>query len=163
MCRLMQLSEQTFPATTMFNNLFNSSKTINLLEFIDDFPNDAEINSSLQAHPMGWWVLFRNVIEQANEQVCKNNNDKKLTTTWSPNPTITFFICPIVDRSHRYVCIFFWSYRCFLVWKPKMRKILGRQAKEMVIMWRKPYMKEKRFLLQGVAAALNISIKVSKL
>lgn len=58
--RLMQLSEQSFPTAQMFNRLFSHSRKRNRIEFIDDFPNEAEIISSLQIHPQGWCALSRN-------------------------------------------------------------------------------------------------------
>ncbi|KRT86651.1 WD40 domain-containing protein [Oryctes borbonicus] len=64
--RLMQVSEQTFPAGTMFNYLFATSR--NRLEFIDDFPNEAEVISSVQIHPMGWCALTRNVSAEDREE-----------------------------------------------------------------------------------------------
>lgn len=63
----MQVSEQTFPAGTMFNYLFTTSR--NRIEFIDDFPNDAEVISSIQIHPMGWCALSRNVSAEDREEV----------------------------------------------------------------------------------------------
>lgn len=67
--RLMQVTEQTFPVATMFNYLFTLSRGRNRLEYIDDFPNEAEVISSLQIHPMGWCALSRNVNAEENEEV----------------------------------------------------------------------------------------------
>lgn len=58
--RLMQVSEQRFPTALMFNTLFSQSRKRNRIEFIDDFPNEAEIISSLSIHPQGWCALSRN-------------------------------------------------------------------------------------------------------
>lgn len=74
----MQLSEQTFPVSTMFNYLFSLERTRNRIEFIDDFPNEAEVISSLQIHPMGWCALSRNVNAEENEEVCKQPFTKSL-------------------------------------------------------------------------------------
>ncbi|KAF5269718.1 hypothetical protein FQA39_LY08641 [Lamprigera yunnana] len=66
--RLMQLSDQTFPSATIFNHLFNQNRKSNRLEFIDDFPNEAEVISSLQVHPMGWCALSRSINADENEE-----------------------------------------------------------------------------------------------
>lgn len=67
----MQLSEQAFPAATMYNYLFHQSRSRNRVEFIDDFPNEAEVISSIQIHPMGWNALSRNVsCEEDQEWTC---------------------------------------------------------------------------------------------
>ncbi|KAK4875079.1 hypothetical protein RN001_011501 [Aquatica leii] len=66
--RLMQLSDQTFPSATVFNHLFNQNRKSNRLEFIDDFPNEAEVISSLQIHPMGWCALSRSITADENEE-----------------------------------------------------------------------------------------------
>lgn len=69
--RLMQLSDQTFPAATMYNYLFAPSRKRNRIEFIDDFPNDAEVISSIQIHPMGWNALSRNICtDDSREWTC---------------------------------------------------------------------------------------------
>lgn len=65
----MQLSEQIFPAATVFNHLFATDRTRNRIEFIDDFPNDAELISSLQIHPMGWCAVSRYVNAEEDEEV----------------------------------------------------------------------------------------------
>lgn len=65
----MQLQDQTFPAATMYNYLFSTERTSNRLEFIDDFPNQAEVISSLQIHPMSWCAVSRNVNAGENEEV----------------------------------------------------------------------------------------------
>lgn len=65
----MQLSEQTFPAATMYNYLFDQNRKRNRVEFVDDFPNDAEVISSIQVHPMGWSVLSRNVSADDDQEV----------------------------------------------------------------------------------------------
>lgn len=66
--RLMQTSDQSFPVATRYNYLFNPSRTRNRIEFIDDFPNDAEVISSLQVHPHGWSVASRNLNSEENEE-----------------------------------------------------------------------------------------------
>lgn len=65
----MQRSDQSFPISTAFNYLFYQRRSTNRLEFIDDFPNDAEVISSLQIHPMGWSALSRNINAAENEEV----------------------------------------------------------------------------------------------
>lgn len=65
----MQMQDQTFPVATMYNYLFATERSRNRLEFIDDFPNQAEVISSLQIHPMGWCALSRNVNAGENEEV----------------------------------------------------------------------------------------------
>lgn len=65
----MQQDNQTFPAFTSFNKLFSPERRRNRLEFIDDFPNDAQVISSLQIHPMGWCALSRNVSDEETEEV----------------------------------------------------------------------------------------------
>lgn len=66
--RLMQLSDQIFPSATVCNHLFNQNRKSNRLEFIDDFPNEAEVISSLQIHPMGWCALSRSITADENEE-----------------------------------------------------------------------------------------------
>lgn len=65
----MQSGDQSFPAATMSNHLFAMSRDRNRIEFIDDFPNQAEVISSLQIHPMGWCAVSRNVNAGENEEV----------------------------------------------------------------------------------------------
>lgn len=65
----MQSQDQSFPAATMSNHLFAMSRDRNRIEFIDDFPNRAEVISSLQIHPMGWCAVSRNVNAGENEEV----------------------------------------------------------------------------------------------
>lgn len=67
--RLMQISDQNFPIGSVFNFLFHPSRQRNRIEFIDDFPNDAEVISSLQVHPHGWSALTRNLSIEENEEV----------------------------------------------------------------------------------------------
>lgn len=66
--RLMQTSDQSFPIATTYNYLFNPSRKSNRIEFIDDFPNEAEAISSLQIHPHGWCAVSRNLNGQENEE-----------------------------------------------------------------------------------------------
>lgn len=65
----MQLQDQTFPAATMFNYLFDTNRARNRLEFIDDFPNQAEVISSLEIHPMGWSAVSRNITADERQEV----------------------------------------------------------------------------------------------
>ncbi|XP_045472959.1 DDB1- and CUL4-associated factor 10 [Harmonia axyridis] len=65
--RLMQLTEQNFPAGNIFNFLFHPSRRRNRIEFIDDFPNKSEVISSLQIHPHGWSALSRNINGDENQ------------------------------------------------------------------------------------------------
>ncbi|KAF7275270.1 hypothetical protein GWI33_012022 [Rhynchophorus ferrugineus] len=66
--RLMQASEQCFPVATTYNYLFNPKRKRNRIEFIDDFPNSAEVISSLQIHPYGWCAVSRYLNEQETEE-----------------------------------------------------------------------------------------------
>lgn len=63
------MQDQAFPVATMYNQLFDIGRTRNRLEFIDDFPNQAEVISSLQIHPMGWCAVSRNVNPGEKEEV----------------------------------------------------------------------------------------------
>lgn len=66
--RMVQESGQYFPSTNKYNYLFSPTRTRNRIEFIDDFPNDAEVISSLQIHPHGWSALSRNMSRDGNEE-----------------------------------------------------------------------------------------------
>ncbi|XP_050300905.1 uncharacterized protein LOC126739320 [Anthonomus grandis grandis] len=66
--RLMQTSEQCFPVATTYNYLFDPKRTRNRIEFIDDFPNESEVISSLQIHPHGWAAVSRNLNSEENEE-----------------------------------------------------------------------------------------------
>ncbi|KAJ8917865.1 hypothetical protein NQ315_010778 [Exocentrus adspersus] len=66
--RLMQVSDQCFPVGTIFNYLFSPNRTRNRIEFIDDFPNEAEVISSLQIHPHGWCAVSRNINSSESEE-----------------------------------------------------------------------------------------------
>ncbi|XP_060528070.1 DDB1- and CUL4-associated factor 10 homolog isoform X2 [Cylas formicarius] len=66
--RLMQMSDQSFPVATPYNHLFNPHRKRNRIEFIDDFPNEAEAISSLQIHPHGWSAVSRNLNGSENEE-----------------------------------------------------------------------------------------------
>ncbi|KAK9879902.1 hypothetical protein WA026_008403 [Henosepilachna vigintioctopunctata] len=69
--RLMQLTEQNFPAGNIYNYLFHPSRRRNRVEFIDDFPNKADVISSLQVHPYGWSALSRNInAEEIEDFTC---------------------------------------------------------------------------------------------
>lgn len=59
--RLMQESEQGIPIAAALNDLFSPHRKTNRVEIISDFPNTAEVISSLQIHPMGWCCLSRNI------------------------------------------------------------------------------------------------------
>lgn len=67
--RLMQQTEQSFPAGNIYNILFHPSRRRNRIEFVDDFPNKAEVISSLQIHPHGWSALSRNINAEESEDV----------------------------------------------------------------------------------------------
>nr|XP_023014286.1 DDB1- and CUL4-associated factor 10 homolog [Leptinotarsa decemlineata] len=66
--RLMQLSEQCFPVGTVHNYLFSPTRKRNRIEFIDDFPQEAEAISSLQIHPHGWCAVSRNLNGDENQE-----------------------------------------------------------------------------------------------
>ncbi|VEN39276.1 unnamed protein product [Callosobruchus maculatus] len=66
--RLMQISDQCFPVGTIYNYLFSTTRKRNRIEFIDDFPNEAAVISSLQIHPHGWCAVSRNLNEEENEE-----------------------------------------------------------------------------------------------
>lgn len=57
----MQESEQGIPIAAALNDLFSPHRKTNRVEIISDFPNTAEVISSLQIHPMGWCCLSRNI------------------------------------------------------------------------------------------------------
>lgn len=59
--RLMQLSEQNFPAGNMYYYYFQPCRATNRVEFIEDFPNKCEVICSLQIHPHGWCSVSRNI------------------------------------------------------------------------------------------------------
>lgn len=65
----MQISDQCFPVGTIYNYLFSPSRKRNRIEFIDDFPNEAEVISSLQIHPHGWSAVSRNINGDENDEV----------------------------------------------------------------------------------------------
>lgn len=67
--RLMQASDQCFPVGTIFNYLFSPTRKRNRIEFIDDFPNEAEVISSLQIHPGGTSLVSRNINGGEDEEV----------------------------------------------------------------------------------------------
>uniref|UniRef100_A0A6P7GQ55 DDB1- and CUL4-associated factor 10-like n=1 Tax=Diabrotica virgifera virgifera TaxID=50390 RepID=A0A6P7GQ55_DIAVI len=104
--RLMQISDQCFPIGTIYNYLFSPNRRRNRVEFIDDFPNEAEVISSLQIHPYNWSALSRNVNEEENEEwttvhdiqdrdtieyenafKCINENDNSILDMEEENPT----------------------------------------------------------------------------
>ncbi|XP_022902501.1 DDB1- and CUL4-associated factor 10 [Onthophagus taurus] len=64
--RLMQMGDEALPEATSFNPLFTSSR--NRVEFVVDFPNKAELISSVQIHPMGWSALTRNISDDNNTE-----------------------------------------------------------------------------------------------
>ncbi|XP_056641405.1 DDB1- and CUL4-associated factor 10 homolog [Diorhabda sublineata] len=66
--RLMQMSDQCFPVGTVYNYLFSPLRKRNRIEFVDDFPNEAEVISSLQIHPHGWCAVSRNLNDEENEE-----------------------------------------------------------------------------------------------
>lgn len=67
--RLMQMSSEALPNATAFNYLFYQDQKTNRFEFVDDFPNDADVISSLQIHPQGWCALSRNIDSEEKEEV----------------------------------------------------------------------------------------------
>lgn len=66
----MQESEQNIPIASCSNNLFSPYRKTNRVELISDFPNTAEVISSLQIHPMGWCALTRNINSDELSEVC---------------------------------------------------------------------------------------------
>lgn len=46
--RLMQLGRQFIPTAAKFDHVFSNTMTKNRVELVSDFPNDAEVISSLQ-------------------------------------------------------------------------------------------------------------------
>lgn len=68
----MQISEQNIPSAAKFNKLFSLDQKRNRVELISDFPNDAEVISSLQIHPLGWCALTRNINCDETAEVRKN-------------------------------------------------------------------------------------------
>ncbi|XP_034232091.1 DDB1- and CUL4-associated factor 10 homolog isoform X2 [Thrips palmi] len=73
MYRLMQQSQTTIPAASVFTSLFSKKRKRNRIEFVTDFPthNDPEVVSSLQIHPQGWCALSRNIShEELSEWTC---------------------------------------------------------------------------------------------
>ncbi|XP_066138122.1 DDB1- and CUL4-associated factor 10 homolog [Euwallacea fornicatus] len=66
--RLMQKSHQAFPVVVSYNYLFSQKQKRNRIEFIDDFPNEAECISSLQIHPYGWCAVSRNINREIDEE-----------------------------------------------------------------------------------------------
>lgn len=73
MYRLMQQSQTTIPAASVFTSLFSKKRKRNRIEFVTDFPthNDPEVVSSLQIHPQGWCALSRNISHEELSEVCE--------------------------------------------------------------------------------------------
>lgn len=65
----MQISDQCFPVGTIYNYLFSPTRKRNRIEFIDDFPDVAEVISSLQIHPHGWCTVSRHLNSEETEEV----------------------------------------------------------------------------------------------
>lgn len=67
----MQLGRQFIPTAAEFDHVFSKSMRKNRVELVSDFPNDAEVISSLQIHPQGWCALSRNIsYDEATEFTC---------------------------------------------------------------------------------------------
>ncbi|XP_031640601.1 DDB1- and CUL4-associated factor 10 homolog isoform X2 [Contarinia nasturtii] len=69
--RLMQLGRQFIPTAAKFDHVFSKNMKRNRVELVSDFPNDAEVISSLQIHPHGWCALSRNIsYDERTEFTC---------------------------------------------------------------------------------------------
>lgn len=69
--RLMQLGRQFIPTAAKFDHVFSKNMKRNRVELVSDFPNDAEVISSLQIHPHGWCALSRNIsYDESTEFTC---------------------------------------------------------------------------------------------
>lgn len=69
--RLMQLGRQFIPTAAEFDHVFSKNMRKNRVELVSDFPNDAEVISSLQIHPQGWCALSRNIsYDESTEFTC---------------------------------------------------------------------------------------------
>lgn len=67
----MQLGRQFIPTAAEFDHVFSKSMRKNRVELVSDFPNDAEVISSLQIHPQGWCALSRNIsYDESTEFTC---------------------------------------------------------------------------------------------
>lgn len=67
----MQLGRQFIPTAAEFDHVFSKSMKKNRVELVSDFPNDAEVISSLQIHPQGWCALSRNIsYDESTEFTC---------------------------------------------------------------------------------------------
>lgn len=67
----MQMGRQFIPTAAEFEHVFSKSMAKNRVELVSDFPNDAEVISSLQIHPQGWCALSRNIsFDESTEFTC---------------------------------------------------------------------------------------------
>lgn len=67
----MQLGRQFIPTAAKFDHVFSKKMKHNRVELVSDFPNDAEVISSLQIHPQGWCALSRNTsYDESTEFTC---------------------------------------------------------------------------------------------
>lgn len=67
----MQLGRQFIPTAAKFDRVFSKNMKRNRVELVSDFPNDAEVISSLQIHPHGWCALSRNIgYDESTEFSC---------------------------------------------------------------------------------------------
>lgn len=67
----MQLGRQFIPTAAEYDHVFSKSMRKNRVELVSDFPNDAEVISSLQIHPQGWCALSRNIsYDESTEFTC---------------------------------------------------------------------------------------------
>lgn len=67
----MQLGRQFIPTAAKFDHVFSKNMKRNRVELVSDFPNDAEVISSLQIHPHGWCALSRNIsYDESTEFTC---------------------------------------------------------------------------------------------
>lgn len=62
---------QFIPTAAKFEHVFSKNMKRNRVELVSDFPNDAEVISSLQIHPHGWCALSRNIsYDESTEFTC---------------------------------------------------------------------------------------------
>lgn len=60
--RLMQLGRQFIPTAAKFDHVFSKNMKRNRVELVSDFPNDAEVISSLQVcyHSRSYFICVEN-------------------------------------------------------------------------------------------------------
>lgn len=74
----MQLGRQFIPSAAKFEHVFSKEMKNNRVELVSDFPNDAEVISSLQIHPQGWCALSRNIsYDESTEFTCLHDIQHK--------------------------------------------------------------------------------------